>query len=484
MVDQQLARGLRTLQTSATDGTVAFPRFQQDQLVKLYNVIVINRDDLAASIQQEVGLAEVEVQIELAETLAYIKDLGFSELDYAAWKKRKATKLREDGIVEKGKGIVAIAADPAAPVFSLFAPLAAAIAAGNAAFCSLALLPETLAMLLKEKLTAKLDRSAFLFDSKNTLDIALEVDKSFLPAVVVSRQRSQAGASGATVVVDRLPGSSGLLAQAARLIVRGTAHAGGRLPGSVARVLVHSETAGALVDALLEQVGLAYGSDASLSQDLAKCTSAESLQKLADDVRREREKGLGRVVCGGAVSSKSSSTAFPPTFIENPSGDLLSRSLNGPVASIATFGSHEDALYTLSLLESEALYYFSDDIEVLEYMATETDVSVFYANDVPLRALYDPLRTLTEVANYQRKVVCVPAPKSAADLKATFFAPFTPTRRAQIASLLPKSPLGLKRANFSHPILRVFFLQGVFLTVGEVLSLVLGTTGIPAQRPM
>lgn len=35
--DKQLARRLRSLRTTATDGTVAFPRFQQDQLVKLYS---------------------------------------------------------------------------------------------------------------------------------------------------------------------------------------------------------------------------------------------------------------------------------------------------------------------------------------------------------------------------------------------------------------------------------------------------------------
>lgn len=70
------------------------------------------------------------------------------------------------------------------------------------------------------------------------------------------------------------------------------------------------------------------------------------------------------------------------------------------------------------------------------------------------------------------------APKAATAVESsTFFAPFTPTRRAQLANLLPRSPLSLKRAQFSHPILRVFFLQGVFLTVGTVLSLVLGTTG-------
>ncbi|KWU43412.1 ALDH-like protein [Rhodotorula sp. JG-1b] len=476
--DKQLARRLRSLRTTATDGTVAFPRFQQDQLVKLHNVLVVNREELVASVQQEVGLAEIEVQIELAETLAHIKALGLSELDYTKWKKCKETQLREEGVVEKGQGVVAIVADSAAPVFSVFAPLATAIAASNAAICILSDLPPALASLLQSRLTASLDRSAFLFSADTDLDALAKVEQGFSPAVIVSRRTTQAGASGTTVLVDRLRPSSLLLSRAARLIVRGASHAGGRLPGSVARVLVHDETAGALIDALLEQVRVAYGQDPSLSADLAKCLNTEASQKLADDVRRETEKGTGRVLCGGAVASKSSGSAFPPTFIENPSRDLLSRNLNGPVVSIATFGSHEDALYNLGLLESDALYCFSDESEVLEYLAEETDAAALYANDVPLRALYDPLRGATDVHKYQKKVVYVSAPKATAAVESsTFFAPFTPTRRAQLANLLPRSPLSLKRAQFSHPILRVFFLQGVFLTVGTVLSLVLGTTG-------
>ncbi|KAG0660136.1 hypothetical protein C6P46_004766 [Rhodotorula mucilaginosa] len=466
--DKQLARRLRSLRTTATDGTVAFPRFQQDQLVRLYNFLVVNREELVASVQQEIGLAEIEVQIELAETLAHITALGLDELDYTKWKKRKETQLREEGVIEKGQGVVAIVADSAAPVFSVFAPLAT----------SLSDLPPALASLLQSRLTASLDRAAFLFSADTDLDALAEVEQGFSPAVVVSRRITQAGASGATVLVDRLRPSSPLLAQAARLIVRGASHAGGRLPGSVARVLVHDETAGALIDALLEQVRVAYGQDPSLSADLAKCLSAEASQRLADDVRRETEKGTGRVLCGGAVAPKSSGSTFPPTFIENPSRDLLSRNLDGPVVSIATFGSHEDALYNLGLLESDAVYCFSDESEVLEYLAEETDATAVYANDVPLRALYDPLRAATDVHKYQKKVVYVSAPKAAAAVESsTFFAPFTPTRRAQLANLLPRSPLSLKRAKFSHPILRVFFLQGVFLTVGTVLSLVLGTAG-------
>ncbi|GAA5984505.1 hypothetical protein JCM10908_003377 [Rhodotorula pacifica] len=474
---QQLARRLRSLQTTASDGTVAFPRFQQDQLVKLYNVLVINRDEITASVQQETGLAEVEVQIELAEALAHIKGLASSELDFAAWKKRKDTQLREGGIVAKGRGIIAINADPAAPIFSLFVPLATAIEGGNAVICTLSDLPAPLASLLLAKLSAGLDRSAFLFDAVTTLGSLLDAGNGLKPALVVSRETTQSGAGGATVVVDRLRAKSPLLAQVARLVVRGTAHAGGRLPGSIARVLVHAETAPSFVDALLEQVRIAYGKDASLSKDLARSTSSDSLQRLTDDVRRESEKGSGRVLCGGTVGPSSSSEVFPPTFIENPSWDLLSRNLSGPVVSIATFGSHEDALYALSRVESDALYLFSDEVDVLEYLAAETDVKAVYANDIPLRALYDPLRAFTDIENYQKKTTYVPAPKVGEVTSSALYAPFTPTRRARISALLPKSPLSLKRAKFSHPILRVFFLQGVFLTVGTVLSLVLGSTG-------
>lgn len=189
-----------------------------------------------------------------------------------------------------------------------------------------------LGAVLQSKLYATLDRTAFLFDVVLSADATLQQDWTPLRPLTISRASistppslcAQAGTSGATVLVDRLHRTSPLLHSIARLVVRGAAHAGGRLPGSIARVLVHEETAGALVDALLAQLREAYGADATLSNDLARTVSVDEAEKLALDVRRETEKGAGRVLCGGSLATKSAAgSVFPPTFIENPSRCVL-----------------------------------------------------------------------------------------------------------------------------------------------------------------
>ncbi|BGP57098.1 hypothetical protein JCM8202v2_004738 [Rhodotorula sphaerocarpa] len=475
---------MRALAGTATDGTTALPRFIQDQLVKLYNIVVSNREELVQALRAG-GLSETESEIEAAQSLAHIQALGLHELDFLAYKKKREARMRKDGVIEKGRGVMVIQADPGAGLFSTIVPLATAIAGSNGAIILLASLPDPLKTLLRAKLTAALDRSAFLFDSDSSLEAL--VAQEILPAdsLLVARNApasssvslgSQPGRSGATVLVDRLRPSP-LLPRLARLVVRGTVHGGGRLSGSVARVLVHIETAPALVDALLMEIRAAYGSDPALSSDLARCATEEDAQELVREVRREVEKGAGRILCGGALERREKGNLVAPTLVENPSRDFLSRTLAGPVCSIATFGSHEDALCTLASIDTQALFAFSDEQETLEYLAQETDVRAFYANDIPLGALYDPLRVYTDVARYQRQVHYAPPPRLPSALADSLFAPFTPARRALLAKLLPKTAMSLRRTKFAHPILRVFFLQGVFLTVGTVLTVMLGSTG-------
>ena len=61
---------------------------------------------------------------------------------------------------------------------------------------------------------------------------------------------------------------------------------------------------------------------------------------------------------------------------------------------------------------------------------------------------------------------------------AAFFAPFTPSRLSTLKALFPREDkLVAKRVKHAHTIRRVFFLQGVFITLGTIVTVLLGGTG-------
>lgn len=119
------------------------------------DVVVSNREELVQALRAG-GLSETEAEIEAAQTLAHIQALGLHELDFLAYKKKRDARMRKDGVIEKGREVMVIQADPggecsrsarsllsasaltdsaksAVGLFSTIVPLATAIAGSNGA---------------------------------------------------------------------------------------------------------------------------------------------------------------------------------------------------------------------------------------------------------------------------------------------------------------------------------------------------------------
>ncbi|GAA6018973.1 hypothetical protein JCM10207_009218 [Rhodosporidiobolus poonsookiae] len=468
------------------DGSLAFPRYAEEQLFKLYNALSARRDELAAALEADVGLAQCEALFEVASTLELVKRLATEEPDYEKWSKRREQALRVDGHLERGKGVVVVAGDAVSPLYSVVAPFATAISAGNAVVCLLPDAAPTVCAILKSALSTALNRFAYIFvpasQANNLLtSSALPSDSLAITRYPVHRSPSQtlitsAGEGGATVLIDRLHAktSPADLAHLARRLVRGKFYALGRLPGSVQRVLVHEESAGALVDAVLEEIKTSYGANAALSSDYGRYKGAAK----GWDGEGLLKKANARVLCGGGRTVADSADFFPPTVVSEPSSDLLKLAANGPLLPIKTFASHEDAFVMLSKIESSVLYLFAQDTLTLDYLATEANFKTTYANDIPLPALYNPHGTLTDRSSYVATSRLLRSPSSPSSGPKALFAPFTPSRLAALASLLPREKqLAWSRKHHSNSILRVFFLQGVMLTVGTIFTVLVGTTG-------
>lgn len=179
-------------------------------------------------------------------------------------------------------------------------------------------------------MSTALDRSAYLFttaspDSLASVESAVQPQAPTLTVTSAATVRPPAldslvaatGQAGASAVVDRLSPSSspGHVADIARLLVRGKFHALGRLPGSVARVLVHEDSAGSLLEALLREVEAAFGRDPALSSDFGRLRGSTYA---VPDLQKEKAQGA-RVLCGGARKGTDDEGFEPPTVVSNPS---------------------------------------------------------------------------------------------------------------------------------------------------------------------
>ncbi|BGO99567.1 Proteophosphoglycan ppg4 [Rhodotorula toruloides ATCC 204091] len=489
MTDTKLLAHLKSVHAAAEDGTTSYPRFIQDQLIKLYNILSESRDELLQALQADTGLTSAEAHFELAETLQLVKRFAIAELDYEKWNKGREKALKEEGVSRRGKGVCLLLGNAAAPVYSVIGPLATAMAAGNAVVSLLSSETKAVSSLLESKLSARLDRFAYFFTRSSSLSEILSISSLPSPALVVGRTLpslpdtlprilNTSGSSGSTVLIDRLsPNAHQNIAHLARLIVRGKFHALGRLPGSVARVLVHEESAGVVLDAVMQALKEAYGVDAALSGDYGRMRGEWDGEK---KVRAEREKGEGKVVCGGAKGAKEAEGYFPPTVVEQPTLTFLRQDPAGPILSFATFASHEHALVLLNKMDSQTLFLFSNDPHNLDYLAVEAGVPTVYMNDIPVSALYEPARNITDVSNYTLTTRVI-RPSHAPSPTSKLFAPFPSSRLSALSSLFPRErTLKFVRAKHSNSILRVFFLQGVFISVGTILACLLGTTGYGA----
>lgn len=94
---------------------------------------------------------------------------------------------------------------------------------------------------------------------------------------------------------------------------------------------------------------------------------------------------------------------------------------------------------------------------------TLTPLAIFAVNPNP---------ALTSPSHFTRTTAVVaPTPPAAPD--AALFAPFTSAKVALLARLFPRErKLTVDRVMFNNTIRRVFFLQGVFISLGSVLLVV------------
>ncbi|SGY47458.1 BQ5605_C001g00533 [Microbotryum silenes-dioicae] len=487
---------LRTAQVAADDGTAAFPRFREEQLARLYGAASSEREAIASAIRADFGRTQAEAQTELTIVLEHVK-AQFDQTKYSQVNAAQKTGYAQ-GVTQRGIGLVVVVGDARAALLSVIAPLASAIASGNAVVSVLAPGASTLNKLLLDCL-ATLDRQCFVFvDPADTKGDVIQEVRGYTPALIVDASCS----SGSnTVVVDKHR-SAAELALIAKLIVRGKWFGLGQLPGSIDQLFVHEEASGQLLELILEEVRQSFGSDPARSDDYGRLAQASFGAELDQTVQRETSES-GKIIAGGSFTKPS---FFPPTIIENASSGLFSKAGSGPILPVRSFRSFEGVLAAMEQTKTSNLYVFALEQDC-KFLVAESAASTVYTGDIPLAALCEFSIAATTQASLpdtsSQHSVChrikdLPNPEIYAPSRFTrpvriftpttlassklakliAFAPFTSAKLLALAQASPSEKrLVVKRVQPGNSFLRAFFPQGLLITAGFVVSVLLSATG-------
>ncbi|KDE07382.1 hypothetical protein MVLG_02422 [Microbotryum lychnidis-dioicae p1A1 Lamole] len=460
---------LRTAQVAADDGTAAFPRFREEQLARLYGAASSEREAIASAIRADFGRTQAEAQTELTIVLEHVK-AQFDQTKYSQVNAAQKTGYAQ-GVTQRGIGLVVVVGDARAALLSVIAPLASAIASGNAVVSVLAPGASTLNKLLLDRL-ATLDRQCFVFvDPADTKGDVIQEVRGYTPALIADASCS----SGSnTVVVDKHR-SAAELALIAKLIVRGKWFGLGQLPGSIDQLFVHEEASGQLLELILEEVRQSFGSDPARSDDYGRLAQASFGAELDQTVQRETSES-GKIIAGGSFTKPS---FFPPTIIENASSGLFSKAGSGPILPVRSFRSFEGVLAAMEQTKTSNLYVFALEQDC-KFLVAESAASTVYTGDIPLAALYLPNPEIYAPSRFTRPVrIFTPTTLASSKLaKLIAFAPFTSAKLLALAQASPSEKrLVVKRVQPGNSFLRAFFPQGLLITAGFVVSVLLSATG-------
>ena len=229
------------LRAAKIDGRTENVRYRQTQLQNLHKSLRDNADTICKAIQDDAQGPRVEVDTEYYMAMLAIRDANKS-LDFSK-------ELTEEYLIAKNKnnesrrigyGIVLIRPTTHTRFFSIVAPLALAIAAGNCLLLELPQTPSTLDPVLKSTLSKALDQDTFAIANDEVKDNQLLSECLFVDQTDTFSGQAQLELRSRPLaqtfaVVDRTAD----IQRAAKAIVAARFTYGGRSPYSPDIVLVN-----------------------------------------------------------------------------------------------------------------------------------------------------------------------------------------------------------------------------------------------------
>lgn len=348
--------------------------WRRDQLNALHQMLIEHEADLAGALAADLGKSPSEARMtELSITTAEIEHLA-ENLEAWFTPRRVSTPLfakpATAEVIREPLGLVLVISPWNYPVQLTLAPLAGAIAAGNAVIVKPSEISTHTEEVLTELLPQYLDPQVFGLVTggpDETGELLRErFDHIFFTGnPAVGRVVMRAAAEHLTPVTLELGGKSPAfvdatcdLTVAARRIAWGKFLNAGQTCVAPDHVLVTPEARDQLVENLGKAITEFYGKDPSRSGDFGRIITQRHFDRIAGMLDQ------GTIVHGGRTDRDDRYIA--PTVITDPDPDsaLMTEEIFGPILPVVTVADTEAALAHINEREKPlALYVFSDDSE-------------------------------------------------------------------------------------------------------------------------
>ena len=352
--------------------------FRIGQLKKLKGAIEKFESQFITAFKKDLGKSEFEVH--LSEIGFVLYDLNHTLKNLKKWMRPKRVKTPLKLLPASSKihfsplGVNLIIAPFNYPFGLTFAPLIAAIAAGNTSVIKTSELTPNVSFIIQKLIDETFEPEYIAYIEGNIPETTLLLEQKFNHIFFTGSPRvgsivMSAAAKTLTPVTLELGGKSPCVVHedanidiAVKRIVYGKFMNAGQTCVSPDYVMVHKNIKENFLSKIKQRIIDVYGIDASLSEDYGRIVTEHHHSRLTDLI------DLDKVIVGGYFDKESKFIA--PTVMKNitPEDNIMQDEIFGPVLPVLEYENIEDAFEVISDLSQHPLagYIFSDSSVVQE----------------------------------------------------------------------------------------------------------------------
>lgn len=386
--------------TYATGRTKSFA-WRDEQLDALVRLLTEGEAELLDALAQDLGKPAFEAWVgDIQIIVREIKDIKKHYRKWAGEQRHKTPAFFKPGRSSTRfdpLGVVLIIAPWNYPVQLLISPLAAAIAAGNAAVAKPSELVPATSEVLARLADKYLDTDAIVFVEGGIPESTALLEERWDHILytgngVVGRIVAQAAARHLTPVTLELGGKSPAIIDKdvnLDLAVNRIAFArwvnAGQTCVAADHVWVHQDVEEQFTAKLVATIEKRYGKDPKSSPDLARIVNERHTQRLAGLISAG---GYDEVACGG--DSSVSEKYVAPTVLRGtkPDAAVMQEEIFGPILPILTFADVSEPIAHINGGDKPlALYVFSKSDAFVERVLDETSSGGVSVNDTLMHVM-------------------------------------------------------------------------------------------------
>ncbi|MGA8986686.1 aldehyde dehydrogenase family protein [Aeromicrobium sp.] len=392
------------LRTTFASGRTRPVQWRQEQLEGLLRLLSEHEDELVAALGADLGRAPFEAwAADLRATGREVEDQLRHLASWMAPEKRRVPLLFRPGraeVVNEPLGVVLVIAPWNYPVQLLLAPMAAALAAGNAVLAKPSEVAPMTSAALAKLLPLYLDPNAVVVVEGGVAETTALLEQRwdhvfYTGNGTVGRIVATAAAAHLTPVTLELGGKSPvIIARDANLKLAASRVAfskflnAGQTCVATDHVWVHRDVEQQFLDAIAAEVAKRYGKDPRTSKDFGRIVNtghARRISRLLDGNGYE-------VALGGQVDVEARYVA--PTVLRAVSRDaaVMGQEIFGPVLPVLVFDDLAEVTDAINAGDKPlALYLFTGSDETVDRVVAETSSGGICVNDAITHLLVSSL---------------------------------------------------------------------------------------------